>query len=269
MLSRARLLVLVALTACGGSRPPPATTTAVADTSRTEEPETTPTPAAPQARVRLVHAAIESRDQSVSLAADGTTSAPAAFQFASEYLVLSPGDHAISARANDAELIGASFTLAEGSSTIIAYSTGDFPVALALAPDVPADAPVNVAQIRLFHAMVGQGAIDLCAPAETARGDGSPIIANVAPGSLGAPDGSYVTVAGGSEVALQIRAQNATPCHGRPLGTVHGFAPAGSSNYTLILVGRSGRRRVAPELLFCADPPASDTSCATLGVDAG
>ena len=265
---RARLLLLVTLAACGGSRPPPASTTADTETTAAEEPDVAPIAAAPEAHVRLVHAAIESRDQAVSLAADGTSTAPAGYQFASAYLSLSPGEHAISARANDAELIGASFSLEEGSATIIAYSTGDFPVALVLAADVPADAPVNMAQIRFFHAVVGQGAIDVCTPPATGRGDGTAILANVAPGSLAASDGSYVTVPGGSEIALQIRAQNTTPCHGRPIGTVHGFAPAGSSNYTLILVGRSGRRRVAPELLFCADPPASDTSCATLEVDA-
>jgi hypothetical protein len=217
----------------------------------------------------LIHAAVEAADQAVILASEGTATRATTYQFSSTYLPLSPGSHEMSARANDTELIAATFSLREGMATIVAYSTGDFPVALALAEDPASEPPANMAQIRVFHAIVGQSAVDVCAPAPSARADGAPIIANVSPGSLNATDGAYVAVPSGAELPLQIRAQNATLCHGRIVGTAHGFSPVAGSNYTLVFVGRTtGRHRVALELLFCADPPAVDTSCATLTLEA-
>jgi len=261
-------LLVLSLAACGGSRPPPASTAQRADS----EPDPEPAPVAstpPEARVRLIHAAVESNEQQVVLASDGASTSPTAYQFSSSYVALTPGHHDVSARANDTELIGASFELAEGMFTVVAYSTADFPVALTLAPDSASTPPSDMAQIRAFHAIVGQSAIDLCTPSSAPHGDGAPILANVATGSASAADGSYVPVPGGVELPLQLRAQNATPCHGRVLGTAHGFTPAAGSNYTLVFVGRtSGRHRVTPELLFCADPPAVDTSCATLSIEA-
>lgn len=272
MLRPAVALVALSLLACG-SRPPPETTVAdteTDDTTGAEPDPTPPPPAAPEARVRLIHAAIEGRDQAVSLASDGATGDAAGFEFASTYLTLTPGEHAISARAGDSELISATFTLAEGSSTIIAYSAGAFPVALVHAPDVSEPAPENSARIRVFHAVVGLGAVDLCVPAVEARADGTPVVLNIAAGAMATADGSYTEIQTmrGAELALQLRAHHATPCHGRALGTAHGFTPIAESNYTLVLVGRSGRRAAAPELLFCADPPAIDTSCATVTFDA-
>ncbi len=265
---RSRVLVfLMLLAACGGRPSPGSTTTATDEATPEADAGTDPPVVSIESRVRLIHAAIESRDEAVTLVADGTaTSAATGYQFSSAYLSLAPGEHALSARANDTELIGASFRFAEGMSTIIAYSTADFPVALAPAAD-PSRAPArNSAQVRFFHAIVGQGALDVCSAPESGRGDGSVIAANVTAGALGAPDTGYLSVPGGAELVLQLRAQNATPCHGRVLGMAR-FTPASESNYTLIFVGRSGRHRIAPELLFCADPPAIDTSCATVAVE--
>ncbi len=263
-----RALLALSLVACGGSRPPPATST-TQQTPSTPDPEPAPpVTAAPESRVRLIHAAVESSEQQVALVSDGASTPPTTYQFASTYIALAPGHHEVSARANDAELIGAAFELAEGLYTVVAYSTGDFPVALALASDSASTPPSEMAQIRAFHAIVGQGAIDLCTPPAMPRGDGTAILANIAAGSASAADGGYVSVPGGTELLFQLRAQHATPCHGRVLGTAHGFTPAVGGNYTLVFVGRtSGRHRVAPELLFCADPPAVDTSCATLSID--
>lgn len=261
-------LLVLSLAACGGSHPPPPASTA---TQAEPDPDTEPSPAVsapPEARMRLIHAAVESNEQQVVLVSDGASTTPTSYQFASSYVTLTPGHHEVSARANDTELISASFELAEGMFTVVAYSTGDFPVALTLARDSASAPPSEMAQIRAFHAIVGQGAIDLCTPPTTPRSDGTPILANVATGSPSTADGSYVPVPSGVELPLQLRAQHATPCHGRVVGTAHGFTPVAGSNYTLVLVGRtSGRHRIAPELLFCADPPAVDTSCATLSID--
>lgn len=264
MLARVGLVTAIVLTACGGRSTPTSTTPHDAPPETPTQADAGPVAAAPGTQVRLIHAAIESREQVVTLLADGTaTTTPTGYQFSSAYLALTPGAHEISARANDAELIGASLTFPEGLSTLVAYSTGDFPVALAMAADVTTTPAANTAQVRFFHAIIGQGPVDICLVGESARSDGTPIIANVAAGSLG----EYATVAGGGELALQLRAQHGTPCHGRVIGVAR-FTPASESNYTLIFVGMQGRHRVAPELLFCADPPASDTSCATLAIDA-
>lgn len=265
MPQRALLAVVLALAACGG-RPPPASHTEPSPSDTTETVTAVAPPPPPEARIRLIHAAVTSNAQSVSLVADGGPStAPTGYEFASAYLALTPGEHSLSARANDAELIGASFTFAEGSSTIVAYSTRDFPVALSHLEDASATAPENMAQVRFVHALVGQGAIDLCTPPPTGRGDGTPILASLAPGT---PSDGYLTVSAGVPLTIQLRIQNAHPCHGRTLGVASAFTPASEANYTIVFVGQTGRQHhVSSELLFCADPPALDTSCATVPVE--
>lgn len=266
-MARLGITAILLLVACAGRAPAPAAPEPSPDDTGSET-EATPVaePAPPRARVRLIHAAVESSTQPVSLSADASdTTTPTSYEFSSTYLTLTPGDHALSARANDTELIGASFTFGAGLSTIIAYSTGDFPVALSHLSDSDEPAPADTAQLRFFHALVGQAAFDICVPPATARGDGTPIVANLTPGT---PPDAYISVPGGVELVMQLRAHHATPCHGRPFGIARGFLPASASNYTLVFVGRTGRRSVPSELLFCADPPASDTSCATIAIEA-
>lgn len=267
MLARiVRLLAAMMISSCAAQ---PATPTQSGGSERsTAGGETPPEPVttvAPEAHIRLIHAAIEARDQAVALVADAAaTGDTTRYQFSSPYLSVTPGEHSIAARADEAELIQGSFIFPDGPSTLIAYSTGDFPVALALVSDSVVTADADTAQVRVFHAIVGQSAIDLCRPPESARADGTPIVTNIAPGTLGAP--GYVSVASGSELSLQLRTSNPTPCHGRPFGVAR-FTPAAEGNYTLVLTGRAGRHRVAPELLFCADPPAADTSCASVSIE--
>lgn len=263
------LWLTVLVLACGGRDPEPAPAEPASTGDEAPPEPAPPPPPPPQAMIRLIHAAVEAREQPITLVADGGPSTPAAaYEFASTYLAIDPGEHELSARAGDAELIGTSLSFPEGHATVIAYSTGDFPAALAHVPDTSDPAPTDQAQIRVFHGMVGQGALDVCAPPASGRGDGTPIVADVAAGAFGG-GGAYVSVAAGAELVLQLRAHHATPCHGRAVGLAHGFTPVAGSNYTLVLVGRPGRRGAVPlELLFCADPPATDTSCATVPITA-
>ncbi len=261
-------LVALLLAACAGHAAEPVVPADGEATGSESEPPPPTTPPPPPAELRLIHAAVESREQPVTLVIDASAATAATgYEFASAYLPTTPAEHPVSARASETELIGASFSFPEGRSTLIAYSTADFPVALALASDTAEPAPDGSAQIRVFHALVGQGAVDVCSPPATARGDGAPVVLDVAPGALGS-DGRYTIVPAGTELAVQLRAHHATPCHGRAIGIAHGFTPVSAANYTLVFVGRTGRRGVSPELLFCADPPADDTSCATVAIDA-
>jgi hypothetical protein len=273
--SRALFLsTLAALTAaCGGSGD---ATTETTDTTGDETvADTTPPPPPPPepARIRVIHAAFDPSAASIALAFDGADAAipSLAYEFSSAYVELPAGSHAASVRANDAELIGADLDLSTegGWYTAIAYSTADFPAAVQLTTDRPEAPAEGTAAVRLFHGIVGLTAIDVCTPGETARADGTPIFADVQPGALAAaPDGtSYASVPTGAEITLQLRAQNATPCHGRVQGVAR-ITPV-SGNYTLVAVGRTtGRPRVDRELLLCADPPATDTSCAAVPIAA-
>lgn len=268
MSRRLALTLALSLLGCGGSHE---TTTDTADTTETSGTESGPTdaapppPPAPVTQARLIHAAVEASEQAVALQFDGAdATSPARYEFSAAYVPITTGEHTVSARADGAELIGATLAFPEGLSTLVAYSTSDFPVALLMLPDSAQGPTEGAAQIRFVHAMVGQSGVDVCQPGEGPRADGIPLLAAAQQGAA-LPAEGYLEVGGGSELALQIRAQHATPCHGRPLGTAR-FTPVANNGYTLVLVGRTGRHRLAPELMFCADPPASDTSCAAVPV---
>jgi hypothetical protein len=261
---RAGLVVLLCV-ACGSGRTPVRIGHGAGAVDPTPPPatETTPTAAPappPRASIRIIHAAVESRDASLSITANGdssTLAGPTGFQFASTYGALEPGTHALSVQSGGQELIGASLELAAGFHTVVVYSTADFPAALAAVPDSAAEWPAETSGVRFFHAIVGTTAIDVCAA------DGHPLFPAVNAGTFGDATGGYGQVPSASELSVQLRARHATPCHGRMIG-VASFTPASGNNYTLVAVGRTRGRRVPLELIFCADPPATDTSCATL-----
>ena len=270
-------VLMMCCVACGGrstpvrighASPPPTSTATSADPSA--DTSTSAAGPAPSASIRLIHAALESRDAALSIVADGRSSPTVTntgYEFASAYGETSSGDHAVSAQAGGAELIGASMTFASGPSTIVAFSTADFPVALALAPDARSVGAPEAAHVRVFHAVVGLGAIDVCVAPASGRADGAVLVSAIAAGSFGDGGGAYADAQGGAVLPLQLRARDSVPCHGRALGIAR-FTPAAGSNYTLIAVGRVRGRRVPIELIFCADPPATDTSCATVALEA-
>lgn len=261
------------LLACGGSSD---TTEDTSDTTGDETvvaAEPPPPPPPEPARLRVIHAAFDPSAASIALAFDGAEPAvpSLAYEFASIYVELPAGAHAASVRAGESELIAVEVELSTvgGWYTAIAYSTADFPAALQLTTDRPEAPADGTAAVRLFHGIVGLPAVDVCTPGETARADGTPVFIDVQPGSLAAaPDGTaYASVPAGAAITLQFRAQHATPCHGRVQGAA--VVTPVSGNYTLVAVGRTtGRPRVDRELLLCADPPASDTSCATVPIAA-
>ncbi len=275
MISPSRPVFLASLAslfvACGGSSEPVETADTTGDETVATEPA--PPPAPEPARVRVIHAAFDPSAASIAIAFDGDEPAipSLAYEFASAYVELPAGSHAASVRSSDTELISSQLDLPTGGGwySAITYSTADFPAAMQLAEDRAESPAEGSASVRLFHGIVGLPAVDVCTPGATARADGLPVFADVQPGALAtAPDGTaYAMVPADAEITLQFRAQNAVPCHGRLQGVAL-FTPV-SGNYTLVAVGRtSGRPRVDRELLLCADPPASDTSCATVPISA-
>src|SRR4051812_265297 len=89
-------LLVLSLAACGSSRPPPATTAPPTEGQDASEPAPVVEAAAPQAQIRLIHAAVESNELQVTLASDGASTSPTAYQFASTYVALAPGHHELS-----------------------------------------------------------------------------------------------------------------------------------------------------------------------------
>lgn len=270
---RAGLVLLLLVTiGCGGASssshaaPPP-----VEDEAPSEPAPPPPPP--PTARIRAIHAAFDPSAANLDLTFDGADEGVSGlhYEFASAYLTIADGSHPVSIASNGTELIQATVeVMAPTTYTTVLFSTTDFPVASRIVADAP-DAPSSGARMRFFHDLLGQAAIDVCTPGATPRDDGAPLFTGVQPATFGetAAHESYAAIPADQDLVLQLRATHSTPCHGRVVGTSH-FFPVTGNNYTLIAVGRTrGRPAVARELLFCADPPAEDTSCATNPLEGG
>ncbi len=256
------------IVACGGA--PPEEEPAEPDTSGAEEPPPPPPPP-PPAHVRVIHAAFDPLAAAVGVGFDGE--APVitelAYQRASDYVELAPGMHAVSLIGADGSEIlawSAPEMAEESFSTIVLSSAEVMPVAFSFAGDV-VDAPAeNAAALRVFHALDGLGSVDVCIAGESARADGILIFGGLAPNSFAGEEGArYAEVPAAGETTIQLRAANARACHGRVQGVAR-FSPIAGNRYTLVAVGRDARPRIDRELLICADPPASNTSCAAVPI---
>jgi hypothetical protein len=257
---------------CGGGSAATHPAPAPVDDDVAPEPAAPPPPP-PTARIRAIHAAFDPSAASLDLTFAGADEPVSGlhYEFASPYVAIADGSHAVSIASGGTELIQATVDVAAPTTyTTVLFSTTDFPVASRIVADAP-DAPEAGARMRFFHDLLGQGAIDVCSPGATPREDGTPIFTGVQPASFAetAAHETYVSIAADQDLPIQLRATHSTPCHGRVIGASH-FFPVSGNNYTLVVVGRTrGRPAVARELLFCADPPAEDTSCATNPIDAG
>lgn len=270
------LLCLSVLVGCGGASAPEPEPVAEDTTGAEEAP---PPPPPEPAHVRLIHAAFDPAAAAVGAAFDGADPVitELAYQHASGYVDLPAGEHTLSLLGADGtELLGwTPPAFAEGGLyTLVVASADEMPVLFGAAEDQPTPSAENTSGIRVFHGIVGLDAIDVCLAGESARADGILIFANVAPTSFAGEDGAryaelpLIPGAPATEMALQFRTTNARPCHGRVQGVAR-VTPIAGSRYTLVAVGRtSGRARVDRELLVCADPPATDTSCTTVPITA-
>lgn len=251
---------------CGGSSPAPEPEPEPVTTG--EEVVEAPPPPPPPGHVRVIHAAFDPIAAAIGVGFDGAEPVitELAYQQASAYVELPSGEHSVSlVGADGAEIL--SWTppaLAEdGWTTLILSSTTDMPVEFAASADVATAPGETMAAVRVFHAIDGLDAVDVCLAGESPRADGILIFANVAPSSFGGSEGAqYAELpVNGSEVTIQLRTANPRGCHGRIQGVAR-FTPTGGARYTVVAAGRNGGRpRIDREMLFCADPPATETSC--------
>lgn len=305
------LVCFALVTACGSTPPPPpaaysaAQLNAVAPPSSPDEfgptatsgaivggesvppPDLTPPP---PASVRVIQASPDRVNTSLSFYLDSNPVAMVqglAYKRIAGYSEVIAGDHVINVRgaraagdSNPAASLPSRAFESGRQHTAIVYGQIMAPPALTLAVDEDDNAQPEAGQarVRFFHALIGQGAVDVClppvaarpGPAPVAAQPATPVFANVAYGAFGTPaggQGHYFTAPAGRAVTLQIRAQNARPCAGLVRGTVT-VNPADRAVVTAVAAGRAvGVPPVARELLVCTDAPlAGSPSCAAVPI---
>ncbi|MEZ4392737.1 MAG: DUF4397 domain-containing protein [Polyangiales bacterium] len=232
---------------------------------RAAEPVAPPVEAPPPATasVRVIHASPDRAAASVDVyvGGNGTPGASAlAFRHAAGPLSVPTGAQPLAVRAAGAAA-AAPLLSGDSPSSGLAHLHRRRLRARGQRPDAPRarrrgddeTAPeASSARVRLFHAVAGLSAVDVCTPAAPARA-GSParpaaaIFANAAYGAFT----DYVAVPAGAAVTLQLRARNARPCAGLLRGTVS-LTPA-EGVATLVATGRvaPGANNVPRVLLVC------------------
>jgi hypothetical protein len=229
----------------------------------------------------VIHASPDPGLATVAVYVNGSETpaiASLAYRSAAGYAELPPANlnvalrPAAAAAATPAALSGLAQTLESGKHyTVIAYgqrgATAAAPGGLALASteDNNAEPEAGHARVRLFHALNGAGAVDLCVPAGAPTAPAQAVFSNAAFGRWAPlPSGPelYASVPAGSELTLQLRAHAATACTGRVLGLVT-VNPPERAVLTLVAVGRTVAapgRPASREVLVCTDAPLTGPS---------
>lgn len=264
---------------------PQGQSTAAPSTSPDEPP-----PPPPAARLRVIHASPDRAAASVDVYLDDMATAGVsalAFRGVAGALEVPAGEHAVHLRrAGAATSVAPTLTAhtpgltASGHYTAIAHGlTNAAPrLALTVGQDQTTPPDAGHARIRLFHALVGLGAVDVCLPGAVARpaAAGHPAVAatpptalvtNMAYGAFGqGSDGGYVDVPAGTAVTVQLRAHAARACTGAALGGATLTAPD-RGLVTVVAVGRVGGAPPAPkQLLVCPEGGDGAPSCTAVAV---
>lgn len=226
--------------------------------------------APPTASVRVIHASPDRAAARVDVyvGSNGTPGASAlAYKSPAGPLTVPAGAQDVALRAagaagDAAPLLRASTPELEAGRTytVIAHGlAGNAQNALGLAAAADDDtAPESgQARVRLFHAVAGLAAVDVCTAPVAARpaAAGRPavpaaparaVVENAAYGAFT----DYVSVPAGAAITLQLRARGARPCAGLLRGTVT-LTPEGVA--TLVATGRvaPGPNNVARAVLVC------------------
>jgi len=247
-------------------------------TTNTPGPDAATTPPPPaMAKVRMIHASPAPEAASVAVYLDDNAT-PALNNFAYKavagYVEVPVGAHQAAVRpaaaaATTPPVVSVQTPALEADKfyTVIAHGLATGTPALALTPlvDEPQTPPPGQAHVRFFHALAGVAAVDICTPGANARAAGTPVFTNVAYGAAS----SYAPVPMGSNVRLQVRAQNARACSGAVAGVVTIPQVPDHGVITAVAVGNAGRPAVTKELLLCSDPPLTGASeCTTIPIAA-
>lgn len=277
--TRATLLLPLALAACSTPAPQAARPQPTSGAQALPPP---PPPPPPSALVRVIHASPDPMAQAVLAYMDnGQTPALPELRYraAVGYAPVPPGAHAVQARlpgmspSMPAPINWNTPDLQAGRAyTIVAHGLASDlsgpQVTFAHEEDAAAAPTPGRANVRFFHALVGGGTVDVC------LGGTTPAFVGVAYGSFGTAHGTtgrYVGASPGAQtVTFRAHAPAASPCAGRVVGSVP-VQLADGATVTLVAVGRIARgpSAVAPEVLVCNDAPPGASQCAPVPVTAG
>lgn len=274
---------MLSLVGCGGSSGGERTATPdeLAQAALPPPPPPPPTPA----RIRVIHASVDSLLANLSVYADGAPT-PLAGGIAAGSAALAelpPGSHQLALRPADADAATtpALFelttpTLSEGVPYTfvvhgLAGSAGATLGIVSAADDTAPGASGDTVPARFFHAVAGVGPVDVCKPGARTRDAATPVFANVTYGSFGTPSGegvrgSWANLPSAVATRLQLRAAHASrPCTGNVVGHVSVTLDAGVAA-TLVGTGRHGQGRRDPgtpkQILVCAAGSATCTAVA-------
>lgn len=249
----------LSLVACAQPAPAPV---AVAQPSGSEVVAAAPAAPSAIARVRVIHASPDPLAAHVAVYLDNSTTAVIpnlGYRTGVGYEAIGAGVHVVQARFPSAPptsppvLSYNTPNFQEGRwYTVVAHGLASEPQGppVGFSPEEDPGAPVDPsrAALRLFHAVVGGPAVDICV-------GGAPALAGVAYGqwSNGA-SGRYAAVNPGAQQVV-VRQHGGAPCSGRALGGFQANLAPGT-NYTVVAIGRVGRiGAVTLEALICNDAP--------------
>ncbi len=277
MFNRSRtisLFSILTLFACGPTAQEPEEAIAPAEAGAGDEIPSEPPPPPPPAYLRLVHASPDPAASNLQLSSDGEPLiSDLTLHTGSTYAELAPGAHMLSITPTGAEA-SATLTFAESpeltsgahyTAIVHGLTSGAPPIGLAIAMERNQPPAEGRANVRVFHAIAGVDALDLCVAGASPRDPAIVLYPGVEYGAFGASEsGDYAELPAEGELALQLRTRHATPCRGRLLGVARTALSAGE-NHMLVLLGRTtGRPRVERELVICAE--AQGGSCIAMPI---
>jgi hypothetical protein len=237
-----------------------------------------------QGHVRVIHASPDPSASTLAVDLFVERSATAAlgslaYRATSGYIDAPEGNLWVEVRRRDATsappaLAAQAQTLQLGHKyTVIVYGTlaRAQPMALASTEDFDTEPPAGHARLRLFHALVGVGAVDVC----TRDSPPVAVFSNAAYGRWGftRPGAerydATVDVRAGSPLALDVRAYAESTCAG-PLVGQFTITPPERSVLTLVAVGgevSASSPAIPREVLLCTDAPrAGSPGCEAVSI---
>jgi hypothetical protein len=246
-----------------------------------------PPPPPTPARVRVIHASVDSLLASLSVYVDGAPT-PIAGGIAAGSAALTelpPGVHQFGVRPAEGDAATPALfefttsSLAEGVPYTfvvhgLAGSAGATLGIVAAADDTAPGASGDTVPARFFHAIAGVGPVDVCKPGARTRDAATPIFANVTYGTFGTPSGegargTWANVSTGVASRIQVRSAHASrPCSGNVVGNASIAFDSGAAT-TLVGTGRHGQGRRDPgtpkQILVCG---AGSASCSAVALSA-
>lgn len=261
------LAIFVVMVAGCAQPPPPPVVMAAAPVGA--EASAAPAPPGGSARVRVIHASPDPLAAHVAVYMDNAlvpVIRDLAYRTGVGYEPIAAGVHVVQARFPSAPpttppvlSYNTPNFVAERWYTVVAHGIASEPQGppVGFSPEEDPGAAVDPsrAAIRVFHAVVGAPAVDICLGS-------TPVVANIAYGQWSTGTHGRYALATPGPSQLSVRAHGGSPCSGRALGGF-GLNLTAGANHTLVALGRVARiGGVAQEILVCNDAPlTAPTQC--------